>query len=156
MESKPQHWRPGHNVLVKEIEDVNKMKMGLYVTHIINFQNYGDKNSQRSELVLELKKFFEEFGIKYHLLPQEVHLRYVGSTPPTFQPFRWWSLFFVQTYSCTASMCLSTLILLSQKFQNLWYQRKRFSGNLWSNRQLLKILQSSVLEINKFYNGCGR
>ncbi|GMY36393.1 mechanosensitive ion channel protein 10-like [Fagus crenata] len=45
LESKPQHWRPGHNVLVKEIEDVNKMKMGLYVTHTINFQNYGDKNS---------------------------------------------------------------------------------------------------------------
>jgi hypothetical protein len=78
LESKPQHWHPGHNVLVKEIEDVNKMKMGLYVTYTINFQNYGDKNNRRSELVLELKKIFEELGIKYHLLPQEVHLRYVG------------------------------------------------------------------------------
>lgn len=86
MESKPQHWRPGHNVVVKEIENVNKMKMGLYVTHTINFQNYGDKNSRRSELLLELKKIFEELGIKYHLLPQEVHLRYVDSAPPAFQP----------------------------------------------------------------------
>ncbi|KAF5481770.1 hypothetical protein F2P56_002398 [Juglans regia] len=88
LESKPQHWRPGHSVLVKEIEDVNKMRMGLYVTHTINFQNYGDKSSRRSELVLELKRIFEELGIKYQLLPQEVLLRYVGTAPPAFQPVR--------------------------------------------------------------------
>ncbi|KAJ0090608.1 hypothetical protein Patl1_13550 [Pistacia atlantica] len=82
LESKPQHWRPGHSVVVKDIEDVNKMKMGLYVTHTINFQNYGDKNSRRSELVLELKKIFEELNIRYHLLPQEVQVSYVGSAVP--------------------------------------------------------------------------
>lgn len=79
LESKPKHWRPGHNVVVKEIEDVNKLKLGLYVTHTINFQNYGDKNSRRSELVLELKKIFEELDIKYRLLPQEVQISYIGS-----------------------------------------------------------------------------
>jgi hypothetical protein len=73
-------------VVVKEIENVNKMKMALIVTHTINFQNYEDRNSRRSKLILELKKIFEELGIKYQLLPQEVHLRYVGSAPPTFQP----------------------------------------------------------------------
>ncbi|KAK3213447.1 hypothetical protein Dsin_018153 [Dipteronia sinensis] len=78
LESKSQHWRPAHSVVVKEIEDVNKMKLALYVNHTINFQNYGDKNSRRSELVLELKKIFEDLGIKYHLLPQEVHLSYVA------------------------------------------------------------------------------
>lgn len=82
LESKPLHWRPSHSVLVKEIEDVNKMKMGLYVTHTINFQNYGEKSSRRSELVIEMKKCFEELGIKYHLLPQEVQLSYVGSPSP--------------------------------------------------------------------------
>ncbi|KAL5835688.1 hypothetical protein ACOSQ3_015243 [Xanthoceras sorbifolium] len=86
LESKPQHWRPGHSVLVKEIENVDKMKMVLYVNHTINFQNYGDKSSRRSELVLELKKIFEDLGIKYHLLPQEVHLSYVGSAASTFPP----------------------------------------------------------------------
>ncbi|CAL0327875.1 unnamed protein product [Lupinus luteus] len=78
LESKPQHWRPGHNVIVKDIENVDKMKMGLYVTHTINFQNYGERNSRRSELVFELKKIFEDLEIKYHLLPQQVHLTHVG------------------------------------------------------------------------------
>ncbi|CAN6541225.1 unnamed protein product [Malus baccata var. baccata] len=88
LDSKTQHWRPGHSVVVKDTEDVNKMKMAPYVTHTINFQNYGDKTNRRSDLVLELKKILEDLGIKYHLLPQEVHLRYVGSStaelPPTW------------------------------------------------------------------------
>ncbi|PON54855.1 Mechanosensitive ion channel [Parasponia andersonii] len=89
LESKPQHWRPGHSVVVKDIEDVNKMSIGLYVTHTINFQNYGDKSSRRSELVLELKKIFEELGIKYRLLPQEVHVNYVGSAAASALQSTW-------------------------------------------------------------------
>ncbi|CAK7352492.1 unnamed protein product [Dovyalis caffra] len=79
LESKPQHWRPSHSVQVKEIENVNKMKMALYVNHTINFQNTGDRGNRRSDLVLEMKKIFEELGSKYHLLPQEVHFSYVGT-----------------------------------------------------------------------------
>jgi len=79
LESKPQHWRPNHSVQVKDIEEVNKMNMALYVNHTINFQNYAERNNRRSELMLELKKIFEELGIKYNLLPQEVHLSYTGN-----------------------------------------------------------------------------
>ncbi|KAL2501175.1 Mechanosensitive ion channel protein 10 [Forsythia ovata] len=82
LESKPQQWRPGHSVQIKEIEDVNKMLMALYVTHTINFQNAGERGNRRSDLVFELKRIFEELGIKYRLLPQEVHISYVGSTMP--------------------------------------------------------------------------
>ena len=85
MESRPQHWRPNHSVVVKDIENVNKMKMGLNVTHTINFQNYGDKSSRRSELLLELKKILEDLNIKYHLLPQEVHVSYVRPEDSTKQ-----------------------------------------------------------------------
>ncbi|KAJ4967119.1 hypothetical protein NE237_018968 [Protea cynaroides] len=79
IESKPQHWHPNHSVIVKEIENVNKMKMALNVLHTMNHQNYGEKNYRRSELVLELKKIFEELSIKYHLLPQEIHLSHADS-----------------------------------------------------------------------------
>ncbi|KAM1047211.1 hypothetical protein ACFX2C_026598 [Malus domestica] len=86
LDSKSQHWRPAHSVVVKDIEDVNKMKMALYVTHTMNFHNYPEKSSRRSDLVLELKKIFEDLGIKYKLLPQEVHLRYVGSSTAELPP----------------------------------------------------------------------
>ncbi|KAK8948186.1 Mechanosensitive ion channel protein 6 [Platanthera guangdongensis] len=56
--------------------------MALYVTHTINHQNMGEKNSRRTDLVFELKKIFEELSIRYNLLPQEVHLSYIGSNLP--------------------------------------------------------------------------
>ncbi|KAG7994922.1 hypothetical protein I3843_01G083100 [Carya illinoinensis] len=74
IESKPKHWSPKHSLLVKEIENVNKMKISLCVQHTMNHQNYGEKSSRRSELVLELKRIFETLRIQYHLLPQEVHV----------------------------------------------------------------------------------
>ncbi|CAL5434712.1 unnamed protein product [Camellia sinensis] len=74
LEKNSQHWHPNHSVVVKEIENVNKIKMVLFFNHTMNFQEYGEKNRRRSELVIEMKKFFEELGIKYNLLPQEVHL----------------------------------------------------------------------------------
>lgn len=74
LEKNPQMWHPNHNFVVKEIENVNKIKMALYFNHTINFQDYGEKNKRRSELVLELKKFFDDLKIKCNLLPQEVLL----------------------------------------------------------------------------------
>nr|XP_027067271.1 mechanosensitive ion channel protein 10-like isoform X2 [Coffea arabica] len=81
LESKPEQWQPSHSVQIKEIEDVNKLKMALYVTHAINSSS-SQRSSHRSDLVLELKKIFEVLQINYHLLPQEVHVRYVGSEFP--------------------------------------------------------------------------
>ncbi|KAI6706284.1 hypothetical protein NL676_009246 [Syzygium grande] len=78
IESKPKHWSPKHSVIVKEIENVNKMKMCLCVQHTMNHQNYGERSSRKSELILELKKMFENLDIKYHLLPQEIHLSQVN------------------------------------------------------------------------------
>lgn len=74
LETNSLYWYPNHNVVVKEIENVNKIKMAVFFTHTMNFQDYGEKSKRRSELVLEMKKFFEELGIKYDLLPQKVHL----------------------------------------------------------------------------------
>jgi hypothetical protein len=47
----------------------------------MNFQNIREKNIRRSELVMELKKIFEEMSIRYHLLPQKVELTYVSPNP---------------------------------------------------------------------------
>lgn len=74
LEKNPQMWHPNHNFVVKEIEDVNKIKVALYINHTMNFQDFPEKSKRRSELVLELKKLFEELKIKYDLLPQQVHL----------------------------------------------------------------------------------
>ncbi|XVE62379.1 hypothetical protein DITRI_Ditri06bG0113800 [Diplodiscus trichospermus] len=78
IESKPKYWSPKHTLIFKEIENMDKMKLVLCVQHTMNHQNYGEKSTRRSELVFELKKIFETLGIKYRLLPQEVHLTQVN------------------------------------------------------------------------------
>ncbi|XP_048133696.1 mechanosensitive ion channel protein 10 isoform X2 [Rhodamnia argentea] len=74
LEKNPQHWHPNHNIVVREIENVNSIKIGLYVNHTMNFQEYAEKNRRRTELIIELKGIFDELNIRYNLLPQEVHL----------------------------------------------------------------------------------
>lgn len=74
LESKPQHWRPNHSVQLKEIVDVNKMNMALYVNHTMNFQNSGERGNRKSDLVFEIKRIFEELGVTYRLLPLSVQL----------------------------------------------------------------------------------
>nr|WGO49546.1 mechanosensitive ion channel protein A052810 [Torenia fournieri] len=74
IESKPKYWNPKHSVIVKEIERVDHLKMALCVQHTINHQNYGDRNIRITELILELKKIFENLNIKFSLLPQEIRL----------------------------------------------------------------------------------
>ncbi|GFP99549.1 mechanosensitive ion channel protein 10 [Phtheirospermum japonicum] len=74
LENNPQHWHPNHSVVVKEIENVNKIKMALYFNHTMNFQNYSEKSRRKTGLVLEMKRIFEELSIRYDLLPQEVRL----------------------------------------------------------------------------------
>ncbi|XP_008452778.2 mechanosensitive ion channel protein 10-like [Cucumis melo] len=74
LEDDPQHWYPNHSVVVKEIENVNKIKIALYTNHTMNFQDWTEKNRRRTELMMELKRIFEELKINYNLLPQTVHL----------------------------------------------------------------------------------
>ncbi|KAJ7519618.1 hypothetical protein O6H91_20G046400 [Diphasiastrum complanatum] len=74
LESKPHHWYANHTVIVHEIEDMNKMRMSLTVRHRMNYQNFIEKQIRRSDLILEMRKYFQELGIEYHLLPQEVHI----------------------------------------------------------------------------------
>lgn len=85
LEKTPQLWHPNHSVVVKEIENVNKLKMALFCNHTMNFQEFGEKNKRRTELVIEIKKIFEELNIKYYLLPQQVHLSHIGSEARNLQ-----------------------------------------------------------------------
>ncbi|CAN6975345.1 unnamed protein product [Brassica oleracea var. botrytis] len=70
----PQNWYPEPLLMVKAIENVNKLHLNLLVTHTMNFQNFGEKNVRRTGLIIALKRILEELEIDYTLLSQEVHL----------------------------------------------------------------------------------
>ncbi|KAJ0243873.1 hypothetical protein HA466_0198620 [Hirschfeldia incana] len=70
----PQNWYPEPLLMVKAIENVNKLNLNLLVTHTMNFQMFGEKNLRRTGLIIALKQILEEMEIDYTLLPQDVHL----------------------------------------------------------------------------------
>ncbi|GLT45010.1 hypothetical protein SLA2020_188760 [Shorea laevis] len=74
-------WQPEHSVVVKDFDDVNKIKMAFYFTHKMNFQNYVKRNARRSDLILELKTVLEDLHIKYHMLPLQAQLIGLGIPP---------------------------------------------------------------------------
>ncbi|XP_074289188.1 mechanosensitive ion channel protein 10-like [Silene latifolia] len=74
IEQNQYQWHPTHNLVVKDIENMNKIKMILYFNHTMNFQDFQEKLSRRSDLILKLKSIFDSLEITYHLLPQEVLL----------------------------------------------------------------------------------
>lgn len=79
LERTPHFWHPEHNLVVKEIENVNKIKMALFFNHTMNFQDIVEKGRRKTELVLQMKSIFDDLEISYHLLPQEVHLTKMAS-----------------------------------------------------------------------------
>ncbi|KAK1370626.1 Mechanosensitive ion channel protein [Heracleum sosnowskyi] len=59
LERTPQFWHPNHNMVVKEIENVNNIKMALFFNHTMNFQDYGEKIRRRSELMIYSPPLFK-------------------------------------------------------------------------------------------------
>ncbi|KAH7278299.1 hypothetical protein KP509_38G034800 [Ceratopteris richardii] len=86
VERNPEHWRSKITVIVKELEDLNSMALGLSLQHTINFQNAGERFIRRSALLLEIKRIFSELGVEYRLLPQTIELAH-PSTKQSIQPF---------------------------------------------------------------------
>lgn len=80
--SKPQHWKETFTINCMDCSpEHGRLELVLGLTHTMNFQNFGEKTARRSEIILEMKKGFEELGIEYHLPTQEVHVKSVdGST----------------------------------------------------------------------------
>ncbi|KAF2287165.1 hypothetical protein GH714_038535 [Hevea brasiliensis] len=78
LEENSRRWQPYQTVIVMEIDDMNKMKMAIYVKHTINFYNVAKRMSRRYDLIFHVNEFFEELKIQYQLLPQRIHLSYAG------------------------------------------------------------------------------
>ncbi|EOA26677.1 hypothetical protein CARUB_v10022756mg [Capsella rubella] len=70
----PHHWYPETMLMVKAIENVNKLKLNLLFQHTINFQKFVVKSLRRTELIIAVKQILEDLEIDYSLLPQDVHL----------------------------------------------------------------------------------
>ncbi|KAL8126385.1 hypothetical protein AgCh_013615 [Apium graveolens] len=75
IEKKSDHWYPAPVIVVRDIEDMNRLKISLWLFHLINFQDMGKRWMKRALVVEEMIKTFKELDIEYRMLPLDMNVR---------------------------------------------------------------------------------
>lgn len=89
IENKRDHWRPSPMVVMRDIEDLNRLKFSVWLSHTINHQNMGEKWARRALLLEEMVKIFKELDIEYRMLPWDVNVRSLPSLVSNRLPSNW-------------------------------------------------------------------
>ncbi|TYK23963.1 mechanosensitive ion channel protein 6-like [Cucumis melo var. makuwa] len=79
IEGKKEHWCPAPMIVLKDVEELNRMRIAIWLTHRMNHQDMGERWTRRALLVEELVKIFQELDLQYRLLPLDINVR---SLPP--------------------------------------------------------------------------
>ncbi|KAE8667335.1 Mechanosensitive ion channel protein 6 [Hibiscus syriacus] len=68
------HWCSDPMIVVKDLDKLNRMKLALWVTHKMNYQDIGERLERRSRLAEEMVNIFKEFDIQYRLFPVDINV----------------------------------------------------------------------------------
>ncbi|KAI4368942.1 hypothetical protein MLD38_017442 [Melastoma candidum] len=75
IEGKKEHWHPAPMIIIKNVEDLTRLGMAVWLRHRMNHQDMGEKWARRALLVEEMVMIFRELDIQYRLLPLDVNVR---------------------------------------------------------------------------------
>ncbi|KAK4600106.1 hypothetical protein RGQ29_009964 [Quercus rubra] len=75
IERKNEHWQPGPMVIMRDVIDMNKLMMSVWLTHKMNYQDIKERWIRRDLLLEDMFKVFKELDIEYRLLPLDVNVR---------------------------------------------------------------------------------
>ena len=62
-------------VIMRDVVDLNKLCISLWLMHKMNFQDIKERWIRRSSLIEEMIEVFKELDIEYRLLPLDVNVR---------------------------------------------------------------------------------
>ncbi|KAK8648284.1 hypothetical protein V6N13_129042 [Hibiscus sabdariffa] len=79
VEHNSDHWYPDPMIILKEFEELNSVRIAIWLTHRMNHQDMGERWTRRALLVEEMIKIFNDLDIKYRLYPIDIN---VCSMPP--------------------------------------------------------------------------
>ncbi|KAJ3681926.1 hypothetical protein LUZ60_014499 [Juncus effusus] len=77
--SQKEHWDPNPQIVLRDVDDMNKLKVSLWFQHRMNYQDMGLRFDRRELVMDELIKTLKELDIEYRLLPFDVN---VVNAPP--------------------------------------------------------------------------
>ncbi|KAK9063951.1 hypothetical protein SSX86_017823 [Deinandra increscens subsp. villosa] len=89
VEGKSEHWKPGPMVVARDVEDLNRLKISIWLSHRMNFQDMGERWKRRAVLVEELIKIFKDLDIEFRMLPMDVNVRHLPALASNRFPSNW-------------------------------------------------------------------
>lgn len=89
IDNKSDHWYPAPMIVMRDVEDLNRLKFSLWVSHRMNHQDMGERWVRRSTLVEEMIKIFKELDIEYRMLPMDVNVRNMPPLVSDRLPSNW-------------------------------------------------------------------
>ncbi|XP_048128962.1 mechanosensitive ion channel protein 6-like [Rhodamnia argentea] len=89
IDCKKEHWCSSPMIIMKDLEELNRVRMAVWVCHKTNHQNMGEKWERRSLLVEEMAKIFRELDLQYRLLPLDINVREMPFVSSTRLPPAW-------------------------------------------------------------------
>ncbi|OVA15986.1 Mechanosensitive ion channel MscS [Macleaya cordata] len=89
IEKNTEHWYPAPMIVVRDVDDMNRLKFSVWLTHRMNHQNMGERWTRRALVVEEMIKILRELDIEYRMLPLDVNLRNMPGLSSTRLPSNW-------------------------------------------------------------------
>ncbi|XP_042415325.1 mechanosensitive ion channel protein 5-like [Zingiber officinale] len=89
LENKKEHWYPGPLVVLRDVDDMNKLKISIWMRHRINFQDMGERFVRRELVVQEMIKVLRELDIEYRMATLDVNVRNMHVVNSTRLPSTW-------------------------------------------------------------------
>ncbi|KAK6115127.1 hypothetical protein DH2020_007396 [Rehmannia glutinosa] len=89
VDNKIDHWQPDPKIVMRDVEDMNRIKFSVWLTHRMNHQDMGERWARRALLVEEMVKTFRDLDIEYRLLPMDVNMRNMPPITSTRLPSNW-------------------------------------------------------------------
>ncbi|CAK8574215.1 unnamed protein product [Lathyrus sativus] len=80
VDNKKEHWYPSPFIVLKDHEQMNMVRVAIWPTHRMNFQDMGERFIRRSMLIEELMKIFRDLDIQYRLMPLDINVRAMPTT----------------------------------------------------------------------------
>ncbi|KAA8537465.1 hypothetical protein F0562_027073 [Nyssa sinensis] len=89
IENKNDHWYPAPMIVMRDVEDMNRLKWSVWLSHRMNHQDMGERWARRALLVEEMVKVFKELDIEYRMLPLDVNVRNMPALNSNRLPSNW-------------------------------------------------------------------
>ncbi|MQL99334.1 hypothetical protein Taro_032058 [Colocasia esculenta] len=89
VDGQKEHWYPNPMVVLRDVDDMNKLKVSVWLQHRMNHQDMGERWARRELVVQEMIKAFRELDIEYRMLPLDVNIRNMPPSSSLRLPSTW-------------------------------------------------------------------